>query len=393
MEKLFSTRANGLNASEIREILKLTAQPDIISFAGGLPAPDLFPIEAMKGISHEVLTTMGVDALQYNPTEGYAPLRKKIAARMAMSGVDTHADSILVTNGSQQGLDFAGKVFLNPDDIVLCESPSYLGAINAFKAYECKFREIETDDHGMNMADLEKALKETPKAKMIYVIPDFQNPSARSWSLERRQQLVELANRYNKVIIEDNPYGELRYEGNLVPSIKSLDTEGRVVFLGTFSKTFCPGLRIGWVCASDMLLNKFIIAKQGADLQSNSMSQRELDLFLQNHDFDGHIENLKDLYRKRRDVMINAMDTHFPKEAQYKSPKGGLFIWVEVPKHINTVDLLAKAIERKVAFVPGGSFFPNGGVVNTMRMNFSNMSEDRILEGVTRLGELLKEEL
>ncbi len=255
MEHLFSDRVQQVKASEIREILKLTQMPDIISFAGGLPAPELFPIEALKNVASVVLDEMGKEALQYSTTEGYDPLRSKIAARMIRAGVKATKDDILITSGSQQGLDFSGKIFINPGDYVLCESPSYLGAINAFKAYQSAFKEVKTDHEGMDLADLETVIQDTPNAKFIYVIPDFQNPSGRTWSLERRKGIVEIANRYNLVIIEDNPYGELRFEGETIASIKSFDTEGRVIYLGTFSKTFSPGIRIGFVLAAPTLLN------------------------------------------------------------------------------------------------------------------------------------------
>ncbi|SKC88303.1 aminotransferase-like domain-containing protein [Maledivibacter halophilus] len=393
MELNYSDRMGGIKASEIRELLKLTVRPEVISFAGGLPAPELFPVEELKKVSQKVLEEDGQSALQYSPTEGFPPLREKIAERMEKMGVKTAADNILITNGSQQGLDFSGKIFLNPDDIVIVESPSYLGAINAFKAYQCKFLEVPTDNDGMIMEKLEEALKTKENIKMIYVIPDFQNPSGRTWSLERRQKLVELANEYNLPIIEDNPYGELRFEGERLPSIKSIDTEGRVIFLGTFSKTFCPGLRIGWVCASDEVLNKYILVKQGADLQSNSMSQRELDAFLDVYDLDEHIEKIKKLYKSRRDLMLETMKEHFPKEVKFTHPEGGLFTWAVLPEHVNARELMKKSLERNVAFVPGGSFFPNGGNENTMRINYSNMPENRIVEGIKILGEVIKEEL
>lgn len=389
----FSQRMDNIKASEIRELLKLTVRPEIISFAGGLPAPELFPVEEMKEVSRKVLEEMGTEALQYSLTEGFLPLRNKIAQRMKKVGIKTSEDHILITNGSQQGLDFSGKIFLNPGDVVFCESPSYLGAINAFKAYECKFVEIPTDDNGMDMAALETALENHPEGRMIYVIPDFQNPSGRTWSLERRKKLVELANRFNLPIIEDNPYGELRFEGEFLPAIKSFDTEERVVFLGTFSKTFCPGLRIGWVNASEEVLNKFILVKQGADLQSNSMSQRELDMFLTQYDLDQHIDKIRQVYHKRRDLMLETMKESFPKSVSYTYPEGGLFTWCVLPKHLNARDLMQKALEQNVAFVPGGSFFPNGGNENTMRINYSNMPEDKIVEGIKRLGEVLKKEL
>jgi len=297
----FSERVSKVNASEIRELLKLTARPEIISFAGGLPAPELFPVEEMKKVSLKVLEDMGREALQYSPTEGYNPLREKIAKRMEKVNVKTTLNNILITSGSQQGLDFSGKIFLNPGDVVVCESPSYLGAINAFKAYECEFLEISTDNEGMIIEELDKKLSETENVKMIYVIPDFQNPTGRTWSLERRKGLLEVAKKYDLPVVEDNPYGELRFEGEMLPSIKSMDEDGRVIFLGTFSKTFCPGLRIGWVCAEEEILEKYILVKQGADLQSNSMSQRELSVFLDEY-------NLKKSSQKRQLLLIQRVD-------------------------------------------------------------------------------------
>lgn len=288
----YSNRMNQMKASEIREILKLTQVPGIISFAGGLPAPELFPVEAFNKASSEVMETRGQVALQYSTTEGYLPLREIIVDRMSKLGIDAKADDVLITSGSQQGLEFSGKVFLDPNDVVICESPSYLGAINAFRSYEGVFKEIPTDEQGMLLEDLEKTIQETPKVKIIYVIPDFQNPSGRTWSLERRKGLIEIANKYDLVVIEDNPYGELRYENDHLPSLKSLDTQGRVVFLGTFSKTFAPGLRIGWVCAEENLLNKYIMVKQGSDLQTSTMSQMALGHFLENNSLDDHIKNL-----------------------------------------------------------------------------------------------------
>lgn len=389
----YANRMEGIKASEIRELLKLTTRSEIISFAGGLPAPELFPIEELKAVATEVLDSMGTQALQYSTTEGYNPLREKIAKRMEKVGVTTNFENILVTSGSQQGLDFAGKIFLNPGDLVVCESPSYLGAINAFKAYQCGFIEVETDDEGMVIEDLEQKLAKAENVKMIYVIPDFQNPSGRSWNLERRKELLRVAKAYNLPIVEDNPYGELRFEGETKPSIKSMDDDGRVIFLGTFSKTFCPGLRIGWVCADEEVLSKFIMVKQGADLQSNSMSQRELNVFLDNYDLDAHVEKIRQVYKRRRDVMLETMAKEFPKEVTFTHPEGGLFTWCVLPEHMDAKALMEKALEKNVAFVPGGSFFPNGGRENAFRMNYSNMPEDKIVEGVKRIGEVLREAL
>lgn len=391
----FANRMNNLRASEIRELLKLAERPEIISFAGGLPAPELFPVEAMKAVGVKVLEEQGMQALQYSATEGYGPLREKIAARMATIGIKATADNVLITSGSQQGLDFAGKVFLDEGDIVITERPSYLGAIMAFKAYSPEFVDIAMDDDGMDMAQLEQVLSTRQRVKMIYVIPDFQNPTGKTWSVERRKQLVELANRFDVPIIEDNPYGELRFEGERPPAVKSFDTQGRVLFLGTFSKTFCPGMRLGWTLGEGELLNKFVLVKQGADLQTSSLGQRELNQFMEDYDLDAHIATIREVYRSRRDVMLAAMDTHFPKVEglTYTYPNGGLFTWVELPAHMNARELFKKAIEKEVAFVPGGSFYPNGGYENTLRLNYSNMPEEKIKEGIKRIGEAIDEML
>lgn len=391
MSLRYADRMNNIKASEIRELLKLTQRPEVISFAGGLPAPELFPIEEMKKAAIKVLDQKGAAALQYGPTEGYNPLREKIAKRMAKVKVNATIDNILITSGSQQGLDFVARVFINPGDVVICESPTYLGAINAFKAYEPRFVEVPTDDEGMILEDLEKALKENENAKFIYVIPDFQNPTGKTWSLERRKGLVELANKYNVAVVEDNPYGELRFEGEILPSLQHFDTEGRVIFLGTFSKILTPGVRLGWICAHPEVLSKFIMVKQGADLQSATTAQMEVDQLLEDYDIEEHIEKIKAVYKKRKDLMIKTMEEEFPEGVTWTNPQGGLFTWVVLPEHLNAREIAVKALEKDVAYVPGGAFFPNGGHENTFRMNYSNMPEDKIVEGIKRLGEVLRE--
>lgn len=391
MEIRFANRMNLLRTSEIRELLKFAEKPEIISFAGGMPAPELFPIEEIKEAVGKVLDESGKLALQYSATEGFAPLRKIIAEeRMKAAGVDASLNDILMTNGSQQGLDFSGRIFLNPGDVVICESPSYLGAINAFKAYEPKFVEVEMDDQGMIMEELEKALKEHPHAKFIYTIPDFQNPTGKTLSVDRRKKLVELACEYGIPIIEDNPYGELIFEGERLPSIKSFDKENMVIYLGTFSKTFCPGLRLGWVCAPPEILTKYLIVKQGADLQTNSLAQREAAAFMQKNNLNDHIEKIKVVYKKRRDIMIETMKKEFPENCSFTHPGGGLFTWVKLPDHMDAREVFKLALEQKVAFVPGSSFFPNGGKHNYFRLNYSNMNEEKIVEGITRLGKVLR---
>lgn len=387
----FAERMNYLKASEIRELLKLADQPDIISFAGGMPAPELFPIEGLKKAAVKVLEEDGKAALQYGPTEGYIPLKDIIAKeRMKPAGVNTDASGLIITNGSQQGLDFTGRIFLNKDDVVICESPSYLGAINAFRAYMPKFVEISMDDNGMIMEELEAALKANPNTKFIYTIPDFQNPTGKTMSVDRRKKLVELAEKYNVPVVEDNPYGELRYEGERLPAVKSFDTKGIVIYLGTFSKTFCPGMRLGWICGDPEIISKYVIVKQGADLQPSSTSQREAAVFMQTTNLDEHIKKIREVYKHRRDVMMDVMKKELPDFCKFTYPEGGLFTWVTLPEEYNAREILKKALDAKVAFVVGGSFFPNGGHENTMRLNYSFMSEDKIVEGIKRLGKVLR---
>ena len=294
----FANRMNLLKGSEIRALLALTAKPEVISFAGGMPAPELFPTEGVKEAACKVMDNMGRVALQYTGTDGFASLREKIVARMAAKN-DIHVsiDDILITSGSQQGLDFSARVFLNPGDVVLVESPSYLGAINAFKACEPTFVEVPTDDAGMIPEELDKILATTENVKMIYVIPDFQNPTGKTWTLERRQKFMELINKYEIPVIEDNPYGELRFEGEFLPSLKSMDTKDLVIFLGTMSKIFAPGLRIGWVCSTNAeVLGKYNFIKQGADLQSSTIDQLITNQFLEDNDLDAHVEKIKAVY-------------------------------------------------------------------------------------------------
>lgn len=392
MEYNFARRIGYLKASEIREILKVTERPEVISFAGGLPAPELFPVEAIKEVSRIVLEEEGTKALQYTTTEGYTPLREWIANRMnTRLGTAFESENILLTHGSQQALDLTGKVFLDEGDVVLCESPTYLAAISAFKAYGCEFAEVPTDDEGMVPEELERILQNTPRVKIIYVIPDFQNPTGRTWSLERRKQLVEAAVKHGVMIVEDNPYGELRFDGEHLPSVKSFDPAGCVLCLGTFSKTFCPGYRIGWVAGDTRVIGKYVLVKQGTDLQCNTIAQREIAKYLELYDIDEHIAKIREVYRRRRNLMLQTMEDRFPQGATFTRPQGGLFAWVELPEHVNARDVLTRSLERNVAFVPGGSFFPNGGRENTLRINFSNMPEDRIVEGLTCLGDILHE--
>lgn len=387
----FSTMAEDLKPSDIREILKLTENPEVISFAGGVPDPDLFPIDEMKEVTQIVLNEMGKKALQYNSTEGNIPLREKIASRMNKAGMKTGADNILIISGSQQGLDFSGKLFLNKGDTVICESPSYAGAISAFKTYQPEFIAISSDKDGMNLTELEEALKSRNSIKMIYVIPNFQNPTGRSWSLECRRKFMELIHRYDIPVIEDDPYGEICFENKSLPSLKSMDPEGHVVYLGTFSKTFCPGLRVGWLEASSQILQKYNIIKQSSDIHTNSLAQAEINKYLEMYDFDKHIAAINKIYKERRDLMIESIKKHFPDNISYTYPEGGLFIWIEMLKNMNSRTVLAQALLNNVAFIPGETFYPCGVTVNTFRLNFSNVKESMIEIGVERLGKVLKD--
>lgn len=386
----FAKRVQSLKASEIREILKITARPEVISFAGGLPAPEVFPVEEMKAVSEAVLKESGPEALQYSTTEGHLPLREKIAARMnQVFKTKVTSDNILITSGSQQVLDFAGKMFLDEGDIVLCESPTYLAAISAFRPYGPKFIAVPTDDEGMVVEELEKILAVNTKVRLIYVIPDFQNPTGKTWSLLRRRAFIEVINKYEIPVVEDNPYGELRFEGEMLPSLKSMDNNELVIFSSTFSKTFCPGLRIGWLAASKAIREKFVLVKQGADLHTSTISQYEIAKYLELYDFDANIRNIREVYRKRRDAMLAAMEREFPSSVKFTRPQGGLFTWVELPPHIKAESLLLECLKDNVAFVPGDSFFPGGGVTNTFRLNYSNMPEKRIEEGIRRIAKVI----
>ncbi len=390
----FAERMNGMKVSDIRALLKLTARPEIISFAGGLPAPEMFPVENVKAATDAVFDEQGRVALQYGQTEGWLPLREQIAQRLAKkNGINTDPDKIILTAGSQQGLDFVGKLFLDPGDVVILESPSYLGAINAFNAYQPKFVEVPTDGSGMIMEELDKILAETEHVKLIYVIPDFQNPSGRTWPMERREKFMEIVKKYDVAVVEDNPYGDLRFKGEYLPSLKSMDDTGNIIYMGTFSKILAPGYRLAWICACEEIVEKVNLIAQAAVLQTSTISAMAVSKYLEMFDIDEHVEKIKVLYKHRCELMINTMRECFPPEAKFTDPDGGLFTWVELPEYVNTRDLAAKALDKGVAFVPGSGFFPNGGNNCCMRLNYSCMPDDRIVEGIHRLAQVIKEAL
>lgn len=394
MAVTFAKRMEVLKASEIREILKITQRPGVISFAGGLPAPELFPVAEMDEATRLVLAEQGTTALQYSTTEGHAPLRAKLAARMNLKGgTRLTASEVLVTVGSQQGLDLVAKLFLDEGDVVVCESPTYLGAISAFNVFRPRWVEVPTDDDGMDLDALDRVLATTERVKLVYVVPNFQNPTGRTWSLERRRRLMEVATRHNVPVVEDNPYGEVRFEGEPLPAIQSFDTAGLVLSLGTMSKVFCPGLRVGWVAGPRRFLEKLVILKQGADLHTPTLNQLQVDRYLELHDLDANVARICDVYRQRRNAMLRTLEREMPEGVRFSRPQGGLFLWVELPEGSDARELLSRCLAQDVAFVPGGAFFPNGDHENTLRLNFSNMPIERIEEGIRRLASCVREML
>ena len=389
-ESFYASRIAKLQSSIIREILKITQKPDVISFAGGLPAPELFPIRAFEEAARYLLPREGQRMLQYSPTEGFPPLKEFLAEYMRRYDVPAEPSNVLPTNGSQQALDLVGKIFLEEGDAIITSRPTYLGAIQAWNAYNPRYLTVDMDDDGMIVEQIEDHLKRE-KVKFIYVLPNFHNPAGVTIPLERRKAIVELADKYNVFIVEDDPYGELRYEGEDIPPFITLRNE-RVIYLSTFSKTLAPGLRLGWITAPEFVMKKFIQAKQGADLHTGTLVQYLAWDLCDRGILRSHVKKIREVYKRRRDLMLSEMDKHFPKDGvKWTRPQGGLFLWVILPEHVDTGKLLERAVEMKVAYVPGYAFYPDGGGRNTLRLNFSNASEENIVLGIERLGRLFKE--
>jgi len=393
----YSKNALNMKRSEIRELLKMTRRPDIISFAGGLPDPETFPVKDLEDISCHLLRDKGAIALQYGPTEGEATLREEIARWTSREKATVKPENILITVGSQQGLDIVSRVFLDPNDIVVLELPTYIGGLQAFSSYRAKMIGVPQDNRGMRMDLLEKALvklaKRNQKPKFIYVVPDFQNPSGITMSFERRKKLLAMAYQYEVPVIEDSPYRDLRFVGNPIPAIYSLDTQNQVIALGTFSKLLCPGLRIAWIMAPTEWMDRMVVAKQGMDLCSPTYTQLIVAEYLRRGLLPKQIEKIRRLYGRKLDVMLEALKKHMPKGLKWSEPKGGLFLWIELPEKMSATDLFPKAIEKKVAYVVGSAFHCNGKGQNTMRINFSYPSEQQIVEGIQRLAKMLKENM
>lgn len=396
----YAQRTLGMGASAIRELLKLTEDPEIISFAGGLPAPEVFPVAEVAAAAERVLREHGAAALQYSTTEGYLPLRQLLVRHMRRYGIEVGPDNVLITTGSQQALDLVGRLFLNPGDRVLTEAPTYLGAIQAFTAYQAGCLTVPIDDDGMRMDLLEQALRAAPK--FIYVLPNFQNPAGVTLSLPRRRRLIELASAYGTPIVEDDPYGQLRYAGEHLPPLVEIDAEfhgcaagglafrGAVVYLGTLSKTLAPGLRLGWIVAPENVIRRLVHMKQGTDLHTGTFVQMVAYETARGGFLDAHVKTIRSVYRERRDAMLAALEREMPEGVRWTRPEGGLFLWLTLPPGTDSAELLRDALAAKVAFVPGRSFFPDGDGKETCRLNFSYCRPEIIEEGIRRLGEAVR---
>lgn len=398
----YAHRTKTIKSSAIRELLKLTQRPEVISFGGGLPAPEVFPVEAFQEACSKVLRESGPAALQYSTTEGYPPLRDLIAQKLRRYGILASAENVLITSGSQQALDLTGKLLINEGDRLLVESPTYLGALQAFNVFGAEYVSVLTDADGLRTELLEEALRSGPK--FMYVLPNFQNPSGVTLSRSRREELVLLADKYGIPIIEDDPYGQLRYEGDHLPALVLLDREncrrdngytlGNVIYLSTFSKTLAPGLRLGWIVAPAEVIAKLVQLKQGADLHTSTFNQMVAYEVAHNGFLDQHVKKIRKVYRERRDVMLGALEEFFPPEVKWTHPQGGLFLWVTMPEGTNGQELLKAALSENVAFVPGDCFFANPDEgYRHMRLNFSNAEPERIREGIQRLSIAVKKQL
>ncbi len=397
LEQIFSASAKNMKRSAIREILKLTQRPEVISFGGGLPSPESFPIEQLKEITTEILDNDGPGALQYGATEGVPELRNILIDRYKKEGLKLELDNLIITTSSQQGLDLLGKIFINRGDKVICGLPSYLGGLSAFNTYGAEMVGIKFDEHGMRADILEEKLEELKskgeKPKFIYIIPDFQNPAGITMPESRRLEIIDLAKKYDVLIVEDSPYREIRFEGEPQRTIYELDNSGQVILLGTFSKIFVPGFRIGWAVAHENIIDKIVIAKQSADLCTPTLNQKIAFQYIEKGYFDENLKNIITQYHEKRDNMLKAFKEYMPEGVKWTEPEGGLFLFLTLPEHMDAEILFKKAIEKNVAFVLGSVFHCDGSGKNTMRINFSYMSTEKTTEGVKRLAKAIKEEM
>ena len=397
IDRLYSDRAGKMRKSEIRELLKVAQDPEVISFAGGLPSPRSFPLQDLQGVVKSVLEHHGEVALQYGTTQGLTELREAIAERACKDGMDVTAENVMITSGSQQALDTIGKIFLNPGDVALVGLPTYLGGINAYRSYEGNLVGVPLDKDGMIIDILEEKIMELQKEditpKFIYVVPTFQNPAGVIMPEARRKKLVDLANEYDLVIVEDDPYGKLRFDVDHIKPIKSFDDEGRVIYMSTFSKILSPGFRLAWTIASNELSRKMIICKQALDLCTNTFTQFIVNDFMRSGSLDLHIMKICEMYKPKRDIMMNAMENYFPDGYVCNKPKGGMFAWVTLPEGIDTEIMFLDALKEKVAYVHGKAFSVDGSGGRSMRLNFSYANSEKIEEGMKRLGAVIDKKL
>jgi 2-aminoadipate transaminase len=391
----YARRMSLVRPSAIRELLRYGADPSITSFGGGYPDPTLFPMKDLHQVFDQLLVESNMRALQYTTSNGLPELREQIAARLTRSGLPSVADEVLVIQGGQQGLDLAAKLVLDAGDTVITEDPTFLGALIAFNPYEPRYAAVRMDEDGMDTDHLEQVLEANPGTKLIYTVPDFQNPTGVSMSLPRRRRLVELANAYNVLVIEDSPYRELRYDGEHLPTLKSLDTDGRVVHLGSFSKILAPGMRLGWAVAAGDIVEKLGLLKLAADTQSSTLNMAATSAYLSGYDIEAHIADALPVYRRKRDLMVATMERTFPASVSFTRPQGGLFVWVSFPEGFDAASFMLDRLlpEAKVAYVPGATFFPVTQQHNHARVSFSGVPDERLIDGINRFGALLHEEL
>lgn len=393
MEYVFSDRVNSLKPSAIREIFKYAADPEVVSLSAGNPAPDAFPVKELAEISASILKEHPIEALQYSVTEGYAPLRDYLKKYMKEKhNIGTENDELIITSGAQQIMDLAAKSLCNEGDVVICEAPSFIGSLNSFRSYNAKLVGVPVESDGINTDILEDKLKTENNVKFIYVIPNFQNPSGVTMSLEKRRKVYNLAKKYGVLILEDNPYGELRYSGEHLPSIKSFDTDGIVIYSGSFSKVVSPGMRVGWCVAPNPIIQKMVVCKQGQDVHTNIWSQMVIYEYITKYNFEEHLDNLRCLYKEKAQFMMDLLDTHLSPYITYDKIDGGLFIMCKLPENIDMLEFCKEAVKRKVCVVPGNTFLPDENEVShSFRVNFSTPTDAQLVKGVKILGELIKE--
>lgn len=390
----FSDKISSLQPSAIREILKFTADPNVISFAAGNPSAEAFPVDEIRKITGDILIEEPIAALQYSITEGYPALRDEVK-KMVSRRVDSYCperDEVLITSGAQQGIELFAKCSVNEQDVVLTENPSFIGSLNTIRSFNAKIDGVRVESDGLNIQELEQKLKSHQNVRFLYVIPNFQNPTGTTMSLDKRKAVLELAQKYDILILEDNPYGDLRFEGEDLPTIKSMDQEGRVVYVGSFSKILSPGLRLGYVVAPKPIISKMTVAKQGADVHTSILPQMIAQRFLANYDLDKHLAGLKKIYYHKAHLMMDQMEEQFSSKITYIKPQGGLFIWCTLPDQVDMVQFCTEAVHHKVACVPGTAFLPvENETSHSFRLNYSTPSDDKIVDGIRILGQLSKE--